>query len=310
MNSQYVVSVVIPTYNRANLLGRAIRSVINQTYPDFEILVIDDCSKDNTEEVVKGFSESQLKYIRHGKNKGGSAARNTGITSAKGEYIALLDDDDEWLPEKLEKQIQKFKTVSHKVGVVYTGCSEIMESSGKINFESIPDIRGNIYINMLRDCFIGSPTPLIRKDCFNKTGLFDETLLSNQDWDMWIRLASYYEFDLVPEILAKRYIHGSQISISLKARIQAYENLIKKYKMELSEYPSILSRHLRRLAILYCLADRKREGRKLFMKSIKVRPFEKGGYIHLFLSIFMPGIHKNLLEKYRVQNVDGVSLYY
>lgn len=98
------VSVVIPTYNRAHLVGRAIQSVLNQTYQDFEIIVVDDGSTDNTEEVVKSFNDPRIRYIRHDQNRGGSAARNTGIKMARGEYIAFQDSDDEWLPEKLESR--------------------------------------------------------------------------------------------------------------------------------------------------------------------------------------------------------------
>jgi len=104
------VSVIIPTYNRAHLVGRSIQSVINQTYQDFEIIVVDDGSTDNTEDIIKEFQkkDKRIKHIKHNKNKGGSAARNTGIRAARGEYIAFLDSDDEWMPTKLEKQTSYF----------------------------------------------------------------------------------------------------------------------------------------------------------------------------------------------------------
>ena len=97
------VSAIIPTYNRANIVIRAIQSVLNQTYQNFELLVIDDGSQDNTEEIVTGIHDNRIKYIRHEKNKGVAAARNTGIEAAKGEFIAFLDSDDEWLPNKLKR---------------------------------------------------------------------------------------------------------------------------------------------------------------------------------------------------------------
>ena len=98
------VSVIIPTYNRAHLVGRAIRSVLNQTYQDFEIIVVDDCSTDNTEEIVKGFNDHRIRYMRHDRNRGGSAARNTGIKASQGKYIAFLDSDDERLLKKAESR--------------------------------------------------------------------------------------------------------------------------------------------------------------------------------------------------------------
>ncbi|GAH83893.1 unnamed protein product, partial [marine sediment metagenome] len=117
------VSVIIPTYNRADMVGRAIQSVINQTYQDFEIIIIDDASTDNTREVAREFQEREkrIKYFKHEINKGGGAARNTGIKNSKGEYIAFLDSDDEWYPEKLEKQIEIFNKNDENLGVVYSG---------------------------------------------------------------------------------------------------------------------------------------------------------------------------------------------
>src|SRR4030042_5052103 len=100
------VSIIIPTYNRAHLVMRAINSVLDQSFQDFEIIIVDDASRDNTEKMVSGIRDKRIFYIRHEKNRGGSAARNTGIKQARGEYIAFLDSDDEWLPEKLEKQLK------------------------------------------------------------------------------------------------------------------------------------------------------------------------------------------------------------
>jgi len=124
-----IVSVIIPTYIRAHVLAKAIQSLLNQTYQDFEIIVVDDGSIDNTEEVVKSFNDPRIRYIRHKENCGGSAARNTGIRAAYGECIAFQDSDDEWLPEKLEKQMQVFENAPAEVGVVYTGFRRIQGRS-------------------------------------------------------------------------------------------------------------------------------------------------------------------------------------
>ena len=127
------VSVIIPTYNRAKLLPRAIKSVLNQTFKDFEVIIVDDGSTDNTEEVINEFQKhnKRIKYIRHEKNKGAAAARNTGIKIAQGEYIAFQDSDDEWLPNKLEKQMEIFESAPAEIGVVYTDYGEwvIVEKS-------------------------------------------------------------------------------------------------------------------------------------------------------------------------------------
>lgn len=312
MNKKPIVSVIIPTYNRAHLIGRAIQSVLNQTYQDFEIIIVDDGSTDNIKEAVKEFQkkDERIRYIGQEKNKGGSAARNNGIKASRGEHIGFLDDDDEWLPRKIEKQEIKFQNAPDNVGLIYSGFSCISESSGKIVAEITPTLRGNVYSNLLEGCILGSPTPLIRKICFRKAGFFDETLPSCQDWDMWIRLSKYYAFDFVPDILAKHHIHGNQISVNLNAKIVAREKLLEKYWVDLSRKSQILSILLKRLGILCCLNGDLREGRRYFLGSIKQKPFKKGSYLHFLLSLLVPGIHRNILKKHNVMNIDGVTFYY
>ena len=119
------VSVIIPIYNRAHTIDRAILSVLNQIYKSFEIIVVDDCSTDNTREVIEKFGDKRIRYIRKKSNKG-AAARNTGIKAVRGEYIAFLDSDDKWLPNKLDEQIKVLKVTSPKVGVVYTETQRLM----------------------------------------------------------------------------------------------------------------------------------------------------------------------------------------
>lgn len=182
-----IASVIIPTYNRADLLPNTIGSVLNQTFEDFELIIVDDCSSDNTEEVVAQIHSPKIKYIRHESNKGGSAARNTGILSAQGKYIGLLDDDDEWYSEKLQKQIDKFQVLSDDFGLVYTGFSFVSMENPEVSHPVIPSLKGHLFSNLLKNNILGSPTPLIKKVCFEKAGYFDETLPSIQDWDMWIR---------------------------------------------------------------------------------------------------------------------------
>jgi len=131
MSNHPLVSVVIPTYGRSHLLERAIGSVLSQTYDNLEIIVVDDNDSTSehrihTENVLQIYLENdQITYLKHKKNSGGSVARNTGIKASSGEYVALLDDDDEWFPEKIEKQITYFKSLVKNVGVIY--CSYILE---------------------------------------------------------------------------------------------------------------------------------------------------------------------------------------
>ena len=116
MNTSPTVSVVIPTYNREHLVMRAIRSVVSQTFKDWELLVVDDGSKDNTEDAVQSFGDPRIRFIKHEINKGECATRNTGIVAATGGYLAFLDSDDEWLPEKLEKQVELLDSLADDWG--------------------------------------------------------------------------------------------------------------------------------------------------------------------------------------------------
>ncbi|GAH74960.1 unnamed protein product, partial [marine sediment metagenome] len=165
------VSVIIPTYNRAYLIGRAIQSVLNQTYQDFEIIVVDDGSTDDTEEIVRSFKDKRIGYVRHEKNKGAAAARNTGIKAAKSEYIAFQDSDDEWLPEKLEKQMKVFENAPPEVGVVYTDFLRI-KGNKKIHipFSWVTQKEGNIHKELLKGNFVTTQSVVIRKKCFKKSG--------------------------------------------------------------------------------------------------------------------------------------------
>lgn len=178
------VSVIIPTYNRAHLLGRPIQSVLDQTYQDFEIIVVDDASVDKTEEVVKSFADDRINYIQHQKNKGGSSARNTGIKAAKEEFIAFLDSDDEWLAEKLKKQMDRFEIFSKKVGVIHSGLSLVWYETQEVMERVIPSLQGNLFLNLLKMCITPGSSLVVRRYCFRRAGFFDELLPSCQDWDM------------------------------------------------------------------------------------------------------------------------------
>lgn len=311
MKKEPIVSVIIPTYNRAHLVGRAIESVLNQTYQGFELIIIDDGSKDNTVEVINKFQQkdNRIIYLKHDKNKGGSAARNTGIKASRGEYIAFLDSDDEWLPEKLEKQINVFKKSSDNIGLVYSGYYEVLEQNGEVLSKIIPIFKGDIYKNILKSNILGSPTPLIRKICFEKAGLFDETLLSCQDWDLWIRIAKYYKFDFLKETLAKYYIHGNQISTIINNKILSREIILKKYYLDLLKNFQAIGFHYNHLGVLYSLDGKINKARKYFLNSIKFIPFKRSNYFHLLFSLLNPKIHKKIILKRRVKNIDGITIY-
>ncbi len=188
----HVVSVIIPTYNRAHLISRSIDSVFQQTFKDYEIIVIDDGSRDKTKEMLWERYGDRLVYIGKEKNEGLSAARNAGIKVARGKYLALLDDDDEWLPEKLEMQIALMDAASSP-GLVYCNGFNVNEK-GEVISEIKGGARGTALDALLSFNCLGPPSSvLLQKDVLEKTGCFDENLRALEDWDLWIRVAQLYE---------------------------------------------------------------------------------------------------------------------
>lgn len=216
------VSVIIPTYNRAKLIRRAVDSVLSQSYKDYEIIIVDDGSTDNTKEILANYDGS-IRYI-YKNNEGISATRNRGIKEAKGEFIAFLDSDDEWLPDKLALQADLLEK-NKKLGLV---CSKMIILNG--NSEKIgmkPEQKtGEDFRELLE---IGGDLPtstvMVRKECFDKVGVFDELLPPMEDFEMWVRIASKYDIYTVPDkIFALYYRHDQQITSD---KFKVYEATVK-----------------------------------------------------------------------------------
>ena len=284
------VSVIIPTYNRANLVAKAIKSVLSQTYQDFEIIVIDDGSTDNTEEIIRSFKDKRVKYIKKYKeNKGSSVARNIGIKVARGKYIALLDSDDEWLPEKLDKQIKVLQSESPEVGVVYSNLCYIDENGKSMNKLRNPKKEGYIYEDLFGKNCVGTPsTVLIRKECFHQVGLFDDLLNAMEDWDMWIRIAKYYRFALIKVPLVKYRLHSNQKTRNLELKIITANRILVKYANELEIRREAHSKHCFRVGNRFCHMGKTKEGRRYLLKAISLYPFCIRYYICMFGSLFGP----------------------
>lgn len=264
------VSVIIPTYNRAHLLGRAVKSVQSQSYKDFELIVVDDGSVDNTREVMGGFNEKGIVYIKHSWNKGISAARNTGIRHAKGKYVAFQDSDDEWLPEKLERQIRIFEGSGQDTGVVYTGMWRIKNKRKKlIPSHAIKKREGNIHAKLLEKCFVGIPTTLIRKECFRTVGMFDEDLCRFTDWDMWIRISQHYEFAYIDEPLVVSYYQPDSISEDQDAGLKSSKRILAKHYGKFSKDKRLLGRRLYWIGNLFCYKGDIHRGRNFFFRSLQ-----------------------------------------
>jgi glycosyltransferase involved in cell wall biosynthesis len=282
MEKQDLVSIIIPTYNRGYILSRAIESVLNQTYQNTEIIIVDDCSTDNTEEIVKKFSDSRIQYISHSKNRGASAARNTGIKTAKGDFIAFLDSDDEYLPGKIEKSLAVFKKAPESTGMV---CSNYYWSRNK--GKKIAFLKFSLKNAMRKWAFPPSSSSVVRRKVFLKIGFFDEELEASNDKDFTIRLCQKFSFHFIEEPLVTMYTTEGSLShnddIGLRIRIR------KKF-LEKRAKDSPKSRSL--LALYFCSLGKDclcfgqiREARKYFLKAFIFYPV-KVEYFVRFLSTY------------------------
>ncbi len=224
-----LVSVIIPVFNRQDYVAETIESVINQTYNNIEIVIINDGSTDNSEEIIRSFAAHYPKKINliNQQNQGQVKARNNGLKVARGEFIAFLDSDDVWLPEKIEKQIHLFE---NEVGLVYSGVQYI-DALGKVIGGELCDqsIRGSVYEKLLVKNRMTGGTVVVKNEALKKVGLFDETLKAAENWDLWIRIAKFYELDFVDETLLKYRKHSDNMSGNNNLMLDATYNILEKH---------------------------------------------------------------------------------
>jgi len=218
------VSVVIPSRNRAQMLARALDSILTQTYSNFEIIIVSDGSTDNTDEIVASFDDPRITYLKHDKAKGASAARNTGLKIVRGEYICFLDDDDEWVPDKLKQQLAIIEGTEDKLGLVYGGIEYYRD--GKLIKTRLPENKGYIFDKMLDRQALGAcPTIMLKRAVLDKVGLFDESLPRGNDGDYWRRITKHFEVDFVPEVVARIHLgHDDRISLNTPEKLLNHIN--------------------------------------------------------------------------------------
>jgi glycosyltransferase involved in cell wall biosynthesis len=192
-----IISVIIPVYNGEKTIIKTIQSVLNQTFTDFELIVIDDGSQDSTLKVIDDISDPRIKVFSY-PNAGVSASRNRGLAKATGEFISFLDADDLWTPDKLEAQFKALEE-NPQAAVAYSWSDWIDEADQFLRPGGQISVNGNAYTKLLlRDFVESGSNPLIRRQALAKVGGFDESLVHGEDWDMWLRLAACYEFVTVP----------------------------------------------------------------------------------------------------------------
>jgi glycosyltransferase involved in cell wall biosynthesis len=227
-STQPLVSVVIATYNMGQYLSQAVDSILQQTWENLEVIVVDDGSTDNTTEVMAQYQGNhKVIYIKN-ENQGQPKAKNCGIRNTKGEFIAFCDADDFWEKNKLDLQIPHF--ANPKVGVVYSEVSFIDEHNHRYTKED-HEVRhsGNVTNQMLIENFVPFGTSVIRRQCIEKNGIFDEEFRMGIDWDLWLRYSLAWEFVYVP---AQTYVYrvwSGQMSNNYRGRYDHANRILKKF---------------------------------------------------------------------------------
>jgi len=230
-----MISVIIPTYNREKLIIPCIESVLKQTYRDIEIIIVDDCSKDRTEEVLRPYLGERVIYHKLPENHGACYARNTGVKIARGELIAFQDSDDVWHPEKLAKKLACME--EERADLVFCGMNRVMP--GRTHYYPLgnPDVHHDFYLQELKLNRISTQTVLVKKETAEKYP-FDVSLRRYQDWDFGIRVSRDCRIGYVPEALVDSAVQPDSITATVK-NYDAINVIYHKYYDEIKKHPEI-----------------------------------------------------------------------
>ena len=274
-----LVSVVIPTKDRYDLVKGSIENVRQQSYSNLEIVIVEDGSKSGISDYISNLNDNRIKYFRQDDCKGLAVARNVGVNIAKGKLVAFLDDDDEWLDTKLEKQVPLLQRLPSSYGMVY--CWMDYYSNGNLIYEHHPILRGLVFLKVLETQRLGGcPTLLVRKEVFEKIGLFNESLTRGNDGDFIRRVCRRYEVDLVPEVLVKVHVdHGKKrISendkVGLLNHIISQKHKLKLFKREFENFPLIRNRILNDIGESYYQIGKKGLALQYYIRSGAISLFK------------------------------------
>lgn len=287
------VSVIVTCYNYAKYLQGCLLSILNQTYPDYELLIVNDGSTDNTDDVVAGFLDNdKITYLSQS-NTGQAIATNNAIMAASGELIAFLDADDLWDPTKLEKQVSLFTRDS--IGVVYSRIKFMDEQGLALDM----DLTGKYYTPrsgyvtgaLLFENFVPYSSTVVRKECFDRFGMFNPEYKNGLDWDMWLRISKEYEFAYVDEqLLSYRIGHPGQLTSNVERSVQCSDLIFDRF---IQSNPGIVPAEVlkKALAYSYCRRgnllrriDRKRST-KLFLGALAENPVQINAYLGLLKNV-------------------------
>jgi len=275
-----LVSVIMPTYNRERFVGIAIRSVIEQSYPNWELIVVDDGSTDGTSDLIAPLlADRRIRYLKQ-QNSGQAVARNQGLRLARGEFVCFMDSDNRWLPPKLQRQVALFAGRAD-LDVLY-GEIDIIDEEGRVQ-ASTPMRRhsGRITEHLLVDNCVTFNTAMVRRARLLECGGMDETIRRADDYDLWLRLSVRCTFEYVPEIWAQYRVMTDQISSNKDGRFESNQSIIERF---MARHPSLVPeaivrktwcRFYTRRGRWRASVGRKREALQDYLAAIRFRPFSR-----------------------------------
>jgi glycosyltransferase involved in cell wall biosynthesis len=291
------VSVIIPTYNYGKYIEKAIDSVLAQTYQDFEIIVVDDGSTDNTKEIIETRYKDKVRYF-YQENKGAPVARNKGIRKSRGEYLTFLDADDWFAPENLKYKVKVLDNDADAGWVYSDGYyvnkeGEIIDkASNRFSFSN-RKLEGDISSELFSmGNYITTDSVLARKTCIIKAGCFDETLPALQDYELWLRISLQYKIKYVDELLCYYTLHSNSISSKRENYHCAFLKIAKKHEFNfIKKAGRIKLRRLKadrynHLGLHFLMIESFAEANKFFLRSIRCFPFQRIVYVYLLSSIW------------------------
>ena len=281
MKNEPLVSVIIPTYNRGRLILNSVTSVLNQTYKNIELIVVDDCSTDNTEEILKSINDSRIKYVKLEKNSGACIARNKGIELSTGEFIAFNDSDDLWLPEKINSQLDFLYENNAEISFCKMEC-RTPENNFIHNFPNIEFDRKISYKDLLKYNSASTQTIFGKTDCFKEI-IFDATMPRLQDWDEVLRLSQKYRIFYQNEILVNTFFQKDSISTHPEKAVLAMQKIFEKHKDAILSDPAIVESFFKKKASFVCKTGKNpKEEMKMILK---YNP-SAGTFIKYMLAVF------------------------
>lgn len=286
MDKSPLVSVIIPAYNGPEALCRAIASVLGQTYKDFELIVVDDHSPESLEATVRSHGDERIVYVRHDVNKGAAAARNTGIRTARGVFLAFLDSDDIFLPQRLEVQLRTFQSLPADVGLVLSNLGSPDKESGPF----VPRSVVSAYVTSAAfpgSIFSPPSSWMLRKTVVDRVGSFDEQIATIEDADYFVRVLEQARIYYLQDVLGIKYLSFERKGYFLPIYFSGNDRFLNKHLPRMRKDPQYLSRfyYLKGKDLVRCA--RSREAGGYFLKAFLVRP-EPGYLLKYIKCLFSP----------------------